>query len=306
MNPARFHIFLCSLLLVSLALNVWQFLRPVPEPALGTAVRAARAGEQRDSSGQPAARLSGADHKEEKPDGDRGAEAQKTDEAAKDLAALPEEELLFGSWKNPGDRTYGEPTSRITGEQMQALAKQEPSKAAKFRIHAVLHLPGNRTLDLGASETGPGQPVKIQRIKEFPYPTSIAIANPAPPSPGSSFPVTPTTPGDFDLRNQGLEIEVDVTPAPGTLVLGGQVTHRTFEGFGRMPGEVFSPIYTKGTSESGANVDVILTDNKVLQPQFVVAETPFLAAATEGEPCRIPVRMTWGQATLELTCTPLE
>ena len=73
-----------------------------------------------------------------------------------------------------------------------------------------------------------------------------------------------------------------------------------------MPGEVFSPIYATGQSEAGKSVDVILTENKVLQPQFSVAETPFLAAATAGEHCRVPVRMTWGQTILELTCSPLE
>jgi hypothetical protein len=64
-----------------------------------------------------------------------------------------------------------------------------------------------------------------------------------------------------------------------------------------MPGEIFSPIWEG---------DTILTENKVLQPQFATREMPFVAGAAPGQPCLVPVRMEFGQTFLELTCTPVE
>lgn len=306
MKHDRLNILLCSLFLISLALNAWQFLRQAPAPEVNTVVHAVRTAATKGFAGEPEHRPSGERTGDQKSGGDNGAEAQHPGQAQKQLADLPEDELLFGAMNAGTARTHGEPSGRVTPERMKELSKQEPSKAERFRVQAVLHLPGDRKVELGASEIGPGMPLTIERVREFPFPTSIGTADSDPFASQSSFPVTPTTPGDFEVRNQGIVIEVDVTPAAGTLVLGGQVTHRTFEGFGRMPGEVFLPIYTKGVSETGGSEDVILTENKVLQPQFNVAETPFLAAATAGEPCRVPVRMTFGQTILELTCTPVE
>ena len=114
--------------------------------------------------------------------------------------------------------------------------------------------------------------------------------------------MTPVTPRQFEFENAGIELEIDVTPAPGALVLGGRLRHRTFQAFGRMPGTLFSPVATEGTDESGKKVDVLLTENKVLQPQFMITESQILAAATEGQPIRIPVKMIFGQTILELTC----
>ena len=88
-----------------------------------------------------------------------------------------------------------------------------------------------------------------------------------------------------------------MTPTPGSLVVGGSVRQTVFEGFGRMPGEVFSPVWQG---------DVIFSENKVLQPQFTTRESPFVAAATAGQPIQVPVHTSFGQTILELTCTPLE
>lgn len=109
---------------------------------------------------------------------------------------------------------------------------------------------------------------------------------------------TGTSPGEFDARNRGLEIDIDVTPAPGALVLGGSVKHTVLEGFGWMPGEAFLPVVD--------SENTLLNDNKVLQPQFTTRDSPFLAAATAGQPCQIPINTSFGQTILELTCTPFE
>jgi hypothetical protein len=220
------------------------------------------------------------------------------------LALRTEDELLFGVTSGSVKEHRGE-VAKTTRARMLELAKEEPATAPKFRLEAVLLLPGDRRVELGTSEIEAGSHMKFEKLKEFPYPTSIGLASMKPVAgavAGTSFPVTPTVPGDFEFANTGIEVEVDVTPAPGALVLGGMLKHRAFEGFGRMPGEVFGEVREPVADGSS----IVLTENKVLQPQFVVAEVPFLAAAVAGVPIRVPVRMAFGQTFLELTCTPVE
>ena len=216
------------------------------------------------------------------------------------LALRSEEELLFGVTSGSVKEHRGE-VAKTTRARMLEMAKEEPSAAPKFRLEAVLLLPGDRRVELGTSEIEAGSHMKFEKLKEFPYPTSIGLASMKPVA-GTSFPVTPAVPGDFEFANTGIEVEVDMTPAPGALVLGGMLKHRAFEGFGRMPGEVFGEV-REPVADGGS---ILLTENKVLQPQFVVAEVPFLAAAVAGVPIRVPVRMAFGQTFLELTCTPVE
>lgn len=169
------------------------------------------------------------------------------------------------------------------------------SQAERLRLHGRLLLPGDKVLDLGEFDVKPGQKMRFERIKEFPYPNSFDPAQPQ--DSGSPFPVIPATPGSFDIQNTGLTAEIEVTAGPGSIMLAGRVTQRVFEGFSQMPGEAFLPIIDN---------DTLLTDNKVLMPQFTTREAPFVAAATAGQPCLVPVQTSFGHTFLELTCTPLE
>ena len=90
------------------------------------------------------------------------------------------------------------------------------------------------------------------------------------------------------------------------LSVGGKVSHSSFDGFGQMPGEAFAPIYAPATGDDGRPTEVLLTENKVLQPQFTTRESPFVAAAAAGAACLIPVQLAFGQTFLEVTCTPGE
>ena len=114
--------------------------------------------------------------------------------------------------------------------------------------------------------------------------------------------VTAAVPVDFEFWNTVIKLVLAMTPAPGALVLPVMLKHLASVRVGRMPGDVFGEV-----REPVADVSsILLTDNKVLQPQFWVAEVPFLAAAVAGGPIRVPVRMAFGQTFLELTCTPVE
>lgn len=126
-----------------------------------------------------------------------------------------------------------------------------------------------------------GQRSKIEVIREFPYPTEFD-----PPqipqtfgggggglfggggfaSSGSSFPVTPTTPSAFSVKNTGVTMEVEATVGEDgwtiDLNLAPQVIE--FDGFINYG----SPIQTTGINALGQNEPVVLTDNKILQPVF--------------------------------------
>ncbi len=294
MNAVRSARFLFVLLIVSIVGNVWQFLSTPPEAEARRQIAVARP----NSGSQPVAGRLSAKKPGVAPDDEATAEQN-----AKPLAAKPspeqqsEDELIYGASGADGKTPYhGEPSGKVSPQRLKELAKMPVSQAERFQVHARLQLPGDRLADLGTVELKAGQRIKFERIREFPFPTSFALAT-ADPVPGTSFPVKPTTPGDFEFRNQGIEVELDLTPAPGLLVLGGSVKQTVFEGFGRMPGEVFSPM---------REGDVVLTDNKVLQPQFTTRDSPFVAAATAGQPIQVPVHTSFGQTFLELTCTPLE
>ena len=298
---------LSVLLIASVAINIWQFFR-VESADEGTARKPVAASLARNPSttGPVSGKKSAIETNKE----------QDAGSSAKSAVATPspeqqsEDELIYGA-SGAGGKTphHGEPSGKISPQRLKELATMPVSQAERFRIQARLLLPGDRALDFGALDFAAGQRIKLERIQEFPYPSSVALARvqgTASPfarekessSPGqAAFSITPTTPADFVFKSRGLEIELDLTPAPGALVIGGSLRQTVFEGFGRMPGEAFSPIWQD---------KVIFTDNTFLQPQFTTRESPFVAAAAEGEPIRIPVLTSFGQTFLELTCTPVE
>jgi hypothetical protein len=291
---------LLALFVASAALNVWQFFHPQPLSAAGDTGTRHRASTiaKNDSDPMP---LGGKKH-------DTGSGDEPGRKAAgmkRDAAELPpdqrsEDALIFGrSGHGEGTPIHGEPSGKVSPQRLVELAGTAASQAERFQLHARLLLPGDRELEFETLDFAAGQRIKLERLREFPFPGSIVMARadgpvragqPAPP-------VTPTTPGNFEFKNLGLEIELDVTPAPGSLVIGGNIRQTVFEGFALMPGEAFSPVWEDS---------VILTENKVLQPQFISTENPFVAAATAGQPLKVPVLMSFGQTVLELTCSPLE
>jgi len=132
-----------------------------------------------------------------------------------------------------------------------------------------------------------GQRSKIEVIREFPYPTEFdppqipqtfgggggiggggAIGGLGIGSTGSSFPVTPTTPSAFGVKNVGVTMEVEATVGEDgwtiDLNLAPQVVE--FDGFINYG----SPIQTTGVNALGQNEPVVLTENKILQPVFSV------------------------------------
>ncbi len=129
--------------------------------------------------------------------------------------------------------------------------------------------------------TKSGQKAVIEIIREFRYPTEFDPPQipqnfgntggttslvPTLATPPSSFPVTPTTPTQFDTRNTGVTLEVEPVIGPDgytiDLALVPQVVE--FEGFINYG----SPIQTSSTNALGVSTTNIITPNVINQPIF--------------------------------------
>ncbi len=132
--------------------------------------------------------------------------------------------------------------------------------------------------------TKPGQQAVIEIIREFRYPTEFeqpqipqtfggqnnggggGLAGLLGGGGGGSFPVTPTTPTTFEVKNTGVTLQVEPQIGPDgysiDMNLAPQVVE--FEGFINYG----SPIQTTSTNALGQQVVNILTPNVINQPIF--------------------------------------
>lgn len=151
--------------------------------------------------------------------------------------------------------------------------------------------------------TRSGQRAKIEIIREFPYPTDfdppqipqnfgssnlsggfaggLGLGETVSNSAISSFPVTPTTPTTFTVRNTGVSMEVD--PVIGEdgytidLNLAPEVVE--FEGFINYG----SPINTGAVNALGVPTTVVLTENRIEQPVFATRKLNTAVTIWDGQ-----------------------
>ena len=145
--------------------------------------------------------------------------------------------------------------------------------------------------------TKSGQRAVIEVIREFKYPTEFSAPqipqtiapqqqninplNPFVAQQAQSFPVTPTTPTAFEVRNVGVTLEVEPTINPGgstiELNLVPQVVE--FEGFINYG----SPIQTQTTNPiTGVQTTNVLTPNTINQPIFSTRKVTTTVAVGDG------------------------
>lgn len=120
---------------------------------------------------------------------------------------------------------------------------------------------------------------KIEVIREFPYPTEYdppqipqtfgntgSVIGGGGQTSSGSFPVTPSTPQQFEFKNTGVTLEVEATVGQDgyTIDLNLLPEIVEFEGFVNYG----SPIQTSGINALGLPETIILTDNQILQPVF--------------------------------------
>lgn len=188
---------------------------------------------------------------------------------------------------------------RTTVAELKRLEKLPPIELGDYVLKArLLNAKGG---EISAAEVRGGQRSRMEFIKEFPYPTSFETPAFEVPSfgPGSNEPpisVTPSTPQEFEFKNTGWTIDLDMSAKGGLLVVKGRSEQAAFESFTAQPGETGQPIY----DESGT----LLTDNKQLQPSFTTREQPFLFDMLPGKTYRLPLSSGDGGTVLELTPVP--
>ncbi|MDB6155040.1 MAG: type and secretion system protein [Chthoniobacteraceae bacterium] len=144
--------------------------------------------------------------------------------------------------------------------------------------------------------TKSGQKAVIEIIREFRYPTEFDPPQipqnfgntggttsliPTLSTPPSSFPVTPTTPTQFDTRNTGVTLEVDPVIGPDGYTIDLNLVPQVveFEGFINYG----SPIQTTSTNALGISTTNIITPNVINQPIFSTRKVTTAVTIFDGQ-----------------------
>ncbi len=181
--------------------------------------------------------------------------------------------LLFG--------TAGAPAAVAPGIFSVAGVFTDPQ--FQVVIRALNQQKGVDLLSAPRVTTKSGQKATIEIVREFLYPTqfqppqipqnfrsdggiSLGTGLVGTTTQGASFPVTPTTPTNFEKRNTGVTLEVEPVVGPDgfTIDLNLQPQVVEFDGFINYG----SPIQTTSTNILGQSVPVVLTPNVINQPIF--------------------------------------
>lgn len=174
--------------------------------------------------------------------------------------------------------------AQLAGPGILSLAGVFSDPQFQIVLRALSQKKGVDLMTAPSIVTKSGQRAKIEIIREFPYPTDfdppqipqnfgsgIAVGTSnantgVTSSSASGFPVTPTTPTTFTVRNTGVTMEVD--PVIGEdgfsidLTLAPEVVE--FEGFINYG----SPINAGATNALGVPTTIELTSNRIEQPVF--------------------------------------
>ena len=193
------------------------------------------------------------------------------------ISANAVDALLFGvKGLSPAAPAIGAIAGVFTDPQFQVV------------IRALNQKKGVDLLSAPRVTTKSGQRAVIEVIREFKYPTEFdppqipqsvggnfngggngvgpgGILNPLSQSNGS-FPVTPTTPTAFEVRNTGVTLEVEPVVGPDEYTIDLNLVPQVveFEGFINYG----SPIQTTSTNGLGISIVNVITPNVINQPIF--------------------------------------
>ena len=182
---------------------------------------------------------------------------------------------------------FGVPGSSALSPAIGALSGVFTDPQFQLVIRALNQKKGVDLLSAPRVTTKSGQRATIEVIREFKYPTefdppqipqnvggsftSTGFVDPLTGllSGGSnqgSFPVTPTTPTAFEVRNTGVTLEVEPVVGPDEYTIDLNLVPQVveFEGFINYG----SPIQTSSTNALGVSVTNVITPNVINQPIF--------------------------------------
>ncbi len=289
MKMSRAHCVTFLLLVVSVAVNVWQSLREAPD-SVRPRITAHPAGNPPSvPQAPPASSLPVVADIEDEGEFESVENLMEFMDPAEQMT---ERELLF--YKKMSLATI-QTEDRVSPERLKVLAASPVRDVTKLKVRARLLLPGERALDFGEQELEAGTKVEFSHTEAFPFPGTFNF--PKVPMEGTAMPVTPVTPSALLSEETGVWAEVGFECAPGGFLLKGSFSQKFMESMSRMPGETFAPVMDGET---------VLTDNRALQPRFTTRDAPFIAFAGGGSPVRVPVSTSFGETFLELTCMDVE
>lgn len=164
------------------------------------------------------------------------------------------------------------------GESMSNLGIIPLDKAAAT-IAKLEKMPGSSLLNAPTITTKSGQRSTVQNVREFIYPSGYIPSKFSPPSgdkpvqvgPGQGIAAAPAVPEDFEMRPVGFRLEVDpVVSQDGSRIEMNLAPELIgFAGFVNYS----SPIKAVVADKDGKAQEVILTENKVVQPVFETLKT---------------------------------
>ena len=165
------------------------------------------------------------------------------------------------------------PENAITLDRYRELDRSPKLVARQFRISCSLVNAEGKVTPFPVLTAKPGQEVSFKTTKELIYPTRFDLpvssktnASGAPDPINRAFPITPTTPTVFELRELGDHLSLTARPRGPFVEISGFWVAESYTLSSRGAGEALSPI----TDSKGRYV---LTDNKVNLPQIKRIET---------------------------------
>ena len=177
---------------------------------------------------------------------------------------------------------FGAPGVSALAPALGAISGVFTDPQFQLVIRALNQRKGVDLLSAPRVTTKSGQRAVIEIIREFKYPTEFdppqipqsigsnitgsGLLGVGSQSQNNSFPVTPTTPTAFEVRNTGVTLEVEPVVGPDGYTIDLNLVPQVveFEGFINYG----SPIQTTATNALGVTTTQILTPNVINQPIF--------------------------------------
>lgn len=152
----------------------------------------------------------------------------------------------------------------ISMQEYRALTAPSSTLAVPKNMTFTLNQAGETPIVLRASNIRAGKVFQLSREREMIYPVeySPAFSN-------NGSPPTPSTPTKFQKENVGLRCEFTASVKGSLILIEGTITHKHFDGFSKMGGELGQPIV------DGRH---ILTENRIDLPKFTTYTTPVYVA----------------------------
>ena len=165
------------------------------------------------------------------------------------------------------------PKNTVSIDQYKSWENAPALKAREFRISSHIEEKNGDTLQLPTLTGRAGQQMVARSTKDFIYPDSFDLA--ATPrmetgegdgDPAHAFPVTPTTPTAFTMREIGEVFTISAKPRGAFVEVQGSLATTTASLTSRSKAEAVSPI-------SDTKKRYLLTENRVSQPEFKTTES---------------------------------